>query len=219
MKFCESGLETFHNRFWRCEKRDNNGCRCTNFAVGHAKGHQREDGKIFSAEGFLSSYYSEKQKFLDTVTSTHQALFRYHAHNSERYPGSDRPGDKEARIAGELHMLNTLSKISDFWMLKALPSQQNSSPEVVAYHHQTCFCCLNSLPEHTLRCGHIICQNCLENFSKHSSCGNFFCMSTCPLCKKADPWEPEWKTKVKPPTAGLRILSLDGYVYFLSQWT
>lgn len=115
--------------------------------------------------------------------------------------GTDGYQDEEeaAAMTHLTHTLAPLSKIGTFDLDKTKPPMS----------HTMCFCCLTSCPQHTLYCGHIICQRCLEDYSFLSEDGFYRCLKSCPLCHKASVL---WKTKVRPPTAGLRILSLDGLV-------
>ena len=72
----------------------------------------------------------------------------------------------------------------------------------------TCFTCLRRRPQYNLPCGHCICENCVRSFGRKNqydpwlfevdSC--FFCgLTTCGVT-----------VKTLPPTAGIRVLTLDG---------
>lgn len=71
----------------------------------------------------------------------------------------------------------------------------------------TCFWCLRQCREHTLPCGHGICDTCTQKYGEPfegAECE--FIISNCISCR-----EPTClKIKIKPPTAGPRILSIDG---------
>jgi hypothetical protein len=168
------------------------------------------NGKPFGHGPFVSSYgIQELTLFLGNIHSKVENLFNIlDKHKEEASQGLE---DVDATFAAKLHMLETLSTITHFWMVNGVSTCNNSGVTVASYDHTTCFCCLNDIPLHVLQCGHIICQKCVENYSQASVCGNFLSVSNCPLCyKTGDCWDPSWKAKVKPPTAGLRILSLDG---------
>jgi hypothetical protein len=72
----------------------------------------------------------------------------------------------------------------------------------------TCFPCLRRRPQYNLPCGHCVCENCVRSFGMKNqynpwlfevdSC--FFCsLTTCGVT-----------VKTLPPTAGIRVLTLDG---------
>lgn len=73
--------------------------------------------------------------------------------------------------------------------------------------HLTCLNCLRRRPEHVLSCGHAICDICLQifgsNLEGHESC---FRVNECAICSQ----EVSVIGRVKPVTAGPRILSIDG---------
>ncbi|KAK5093232.1 hypothetical protein LTR70_004875 [Exophiala xenobiotica] len=74
----------------------------------------------------------------------------------------------------------------------------------------TCLCCLRAPPEHALACGHSLCEACLRLFSADVSTKSGACdqvrLETCVICGH----QQGFVVKLKPPTAGIRILSIDG---------
>lgn len=72
--------------------------------------------------------------------------------------------------------------------------------------NETCLYCLRRVPENTLSCGHAICDNCVRNIGHKTS--NFDCqyqIDACMLCHLG-----QLSIGLRPLTAGLRILSVDG---------
>jgi hypothetical protein len=73
---------------------------------------------------------------------------------------------------------------------------------------KSCFCCLMMMPEKVFNCGHSICDVCIRRFGeaprteKHA-----FMFSQCILCGMD---EPPSTYRLIPPSAGIRILSIDG---------
>lgn len=200
--FCEEAQTDFYQRHWPCEKKDKQGSRCVNVASGHTKGHQKHTGRVFAAGEFQSSFNlnpeSERENFLSSVLSELDKLIQK---LRQMQDVDERPADEE-QAAAEIHMLHTLAPSAEIWR-----SELNGTRPAMS--HTTCFCCLASSPEHTLYCGHIICRRCLENYSTLSDDGFYRCLNVCPLCNKQI---YEWKIKAEQPTAGLRVLSLDGLV-------
>ena len=67
----------------------------------------------------------------------------------------------------------------------------------------TCYCCLMEVPEHPLQCGHVLCTGCIKAYGyQHDS--HSVVIEYCPL----------HSIHFKPDYAGVRILSLDGFVMF-----
>jgi hypothetical protein len=100
--------------------------------------------------------------------------------------------EKETLTAVQLHKRN-LENISIDWN--------------TMYSSQLCLACLSRKPEHSLRCGHAICDSCACKFgSKCQQMEYSYRISQCILCQSKD----ELTARLKPPTAGSRLLVLDG---------
>ena len=72
----------------------------------------------------------------------------------------------------------------------------------------TCFCCLRRRPRFGLPCGHCFCENCVKIFGHQSMADPWtFDIDKCFLCsvKMVD-----IHIKLKPETASVRVLSIDG---------
>lgn len=72
----------------------------------------------------------------------------------------------------------------------------------------TCLSCLLRQPEKRLQCGHALCDTCVRTFGSSVSNGlHVFGFDTCPLCGCQ---HSRGNFELIPPTAGIRILTLDG---------
>ncbi|OAL56160.1 FabD/lysophospholipase-like protein, partial [Pyrenochaeta sp. DS3sAY3a] len=72
---------------------------------------------------------------------------------------------------------------------------------------RTCLYCLRRKPEHGLPCGHAICDTCASIFgTKRDHMEYSYQISHCRLCQKPG----DLTIHFKPPTAGSRLLVLDG---------
>ena len=76
--------------------------------------------------------------------------------------------------------------------------------------HSTCFSCLFEPPEHALPCGHILCTSCIRAYG-HAKGRTIVEMDSCPLESLIRPRYGLWRVFIKPASAGIRILTLDGY--------
>ncbi|KAI9766696.1 MAG: hypothetical protein M1840_006340 [Geoglossum simile] len=71
----------------------------------------------------------------------------------------------------------------------------------------TCLFCLRRKPEHMLRCGHAMCDTCACIFGEKTLGVEYhFDVLACVLCQL----EAKLTIKLKPPTAGTRLLTVDG---------
>lgn len=74
--------------------------------------------------------------------------------------------------------------------------------------HRTCWCCLMRMPEKILSCGHAFCNTCIRIFGTNTTLSRHtFRMTTCPLCGARNETAC---FQLMPPTAGVRVLSIDG---------
>lgn len=72
--------------------------------------------------------------------------------------------------------------------------------------NRTCLCCLRRKRENTLTCGHSICDVCVQIFGHKLFNAEYqFQVDQCLLCQSGT-----LEVILKPPTAGVRILSIDG---------
>ena len=73
--------------------------------------------------------------------------------------------------------------------------------------NRTCFFCLRRKPEHVLTCEHTVCDICVILFGLPVAQKEYhYDIEACILCCT----KGRLVAKVKPPTAGARILSIDG---------
>lgn len=72
---------------------------------------------------------------------------------------------------------------------------------------ECCLFCLSGLPRQILECGHRMCDDCVRRFA-HCRAGeeSGFMVKACMICGTAS----LLRVQLKPVTAGVRILSLDG---------
>lgn len=68
-----------------------------------------------------------------------------------------------------------------------------------------CLCCIRRKPEHVLTCGHALCDVCVEIFGNALTKHEYRYELACILCSRGSVI-----ASIKPPTAGIRIISIDG---------
>ncbi|KAI9717977.1 MAG: hypothetical protein M1828_007013 [Chrysothrix sp. TS-e1954] len=74
--------------------------------------------------------------------------------------------------------------------------------------NRSCLCCLMRMPEKVLDCGHALCDVCVRIFGERSCTQKHsYTITTCVLCGVPNQ-SPNFN--FVPPTAGIRILALDG---------
>jgi len=72
---------------------------------------------------------------------------------------------------------------------------------------ECCVFCLTGPPRHVLDCGHSLCDGCVRRFGEaHRYKSSTFFIDTCTMCGASSRLD----IQLKPATAGIRILSIDG---------
>jgi hypothetical protein len=73
--------------------------------------------------------------------------------------------------------------------------------------NKTCLRCLRRRPEHPQPCGHSLCDACVMMLGRDNPGAEYcFNITTCFLCQS----DMNFTARLKPPSAGVRILSIDG---------
>jgi hypothetical protein len=73
--------------------------------------------------------------------------------------------------------------------------------------YKTCLACLQRTPEFKFSCSHMICEYCcVELGQRVDRDPDLFTFATCSLCSE----DCNIQIRIKPATAGLRVLSIDG---------
>lgn len=127
--------------------------------------------------------YGQQHAFIASITPLLECQFRILVLDFE----------KNHRTSAQLHR-ETLANHRQVW--RGLRSEI------------TCFSCLARGPEKGLPCGHAVCEICIQVFG-HSALmePHTFVIDRCPLCGTGF---SDFKAQIKPPTAGIRVLSIDG---------
>lgn len=164
--------------------------RCRNYFIGHEKGHQ------FS----LFDYYLYGEK-----RSSEPSLL------AGEFQCSFKPDDVLLALYPEITRL--LEEVVD--MRSTFSQVAKTSGVTSIASNRTCFTCLSRCPVYILPCQslqHTICEQCAHKFSHDYGQGkSSILLKQCPLGCQFETRKP-WLIRVKPPLAGVRLLSLDGQV-------
>lgn len=73
--------------------------------------------------------------------------------------------------------------------------------------YTSCLACIVRAPEHLLPCGHMMCEQCCILHGETTDADlHLHCLDECPICASTF----TFAVRVKPATAGMRVLSIDG---------
>lgn len=80
---------------------------------------------------------------------------------------------------------------------------------ILCYSYETCLVCLAECPSSPLSCGHSLCEPCVLACGVASPAGSWdITIEQCPLFETLN----ENKFSLRPPTAGIRVLDIEGSV-------
>jgi energy-coupling factor transporter ATP-binding protein EcfA2 len=193
---CDVALEDFCQRYWPCEYVGGRG-RCVNVKAGHIKGHQLKSGQVLAVGNYCSSFSAESYR-----PTFRNNIYRMLAKLLEKLQNATQTTKyMETQEAANIHRDTVLRHF-----FHHLDGPKNF------ISHTACFSCLIAPPEHPLPCGHVLCTSCIRDFGSARG-RTTIDMKYCPLHRKEDPdgqFDGRWPVIVKPPGAGIRVLSLDG---------
>jgi hypothetical protein len=163
----------------------------------HTKGHQTERGTIIGTGPYESDFTWET--FADDwLQLLHDHLSHFHRKVAEQLAYN--PNTTELLEVSNVHLSNVY----------AFYQRLGGAEQFIS--HTACFCCLREMAEHPLSCGHVLCSACVKEYGIARS--STYSLTSCPLHRNAT-FQTPWQVYFKPPLAGVRILSLDGYVALL----
>lgn len=202
MNHLDDALENFCDQHWPCEfVKSGTNVRCVNVRSGHtSKGHQSADGKVFATGEYVSQFSFETfaSRFRDRVYSCLVQLLLELANDC-------RHGEPEDRAAVKMHQKRIMHP---FFRRN---SAEGSKPHAALTSHTACFCCLFGQADHCLPCGHVLCTQCLRAYGEQHE-AHAIRVFGCPMEHIKDQREHVHVIHLKPSSAGIRILTLDGYV-------
>ncbi|KAK6496175.1 hypothetical protein TWF481_002199 [Arthrobotrys musiformis] len=187
---CNDAFNDFLDKHLECS------VRCVNYRVGHkTKGHQDKNGKIIATGDYVATVKPEYiNNFRNLILSSLKSMER---------------GEEKGAIGSEVDIKEELPSVAiahrDKYMVPFYESFGGSGDFV---SHTACLICLFHSPEHHLKCGHIICTPCLQTYGIPQ--GGIVSIASCPMHPKDQKFWPSQMFAVKPPSAGVRVLSLDG---------
>ena len=191
---CSEAIERFREVSWRCEALSS-GERCLNYYVGHSKGHQFAQPTTGRNGSGGASESSTSISAVSLLVGEFQCSFE--------------PGKILEELFSEISRL--LKKDENIELATTLVAKASGVSFVTS--NWTCFTCLAECPVSALPCDglqHTICEQCALRFSdRNGNSQSTVILKRCPLgCYFTK--GSEWRSRVKPPSAGVRLLSLDG---------
>jgi hypothetical protein len=164
---------------------------------GHgSKGHQDKNGRIFADGDYQSEWSFEvlQQEFQCNVYFRLEELL-------ELLNTKKSKGGKEDSLAAEIHRDDVMA-----WFYRHVSSGRKTEK----YNsHSVCFCCLSEPPEHALPCGHVLCTDCVKTYGERRNKIEIE-MQGCPLETTSTQLYQSWRIYLKPESAAVRVLTLDG---------
>ncbi|KAF5534140.1 calcium-independent phospholipase A2, partial [Fusarium phyllophilum] len=179
------GLEQFRDCSWRCEEQDHHGQRrCKNYFESHRKGHQFD----LMDDPSPAPGASVENMFV----GGHKCSF-----NPAEF--IDNLWEELSKINPRASPTKKLASCADKCGIKDVTTQR------------TCLACLSNTPTNMLPCKpkqHGICEECIKRYNPGVGEVSTIRINACPLgCLFTT---TPWTIRVKPETAGARILALDG---------
>lgn len=202
---CVAALEHFCDENWPCNFVTKKGKACVNMKSSHlAKGHQNAHGRVIAAGPYQSAFsvfnFADQWKvFLKSRLQEIETEFQ--EKRNAILPKKDDPiSINDRALAYSVHKKNMGQFFRSY--------DGYTASKFVSL--TTCYCCLMEVPEHPLQCGHVLCTGCIRAYGyQHDS--HSMSMDYCPLHPDARFNKP-WIIHFKPDYAGVRVLTLDGYV-------
>lgn len=178
-------LEEFWKTRCRCEEMLH-GNRCMNYHNTHTKGHQF---LIRNAENVKLGDF--KSGFADTM--------------------EDRNKEFHDCLQTFLGDRNTIPGRNKWSVNMSTESKKCGIEQIVS--NRTCLTCLFRTPIHLLPCNHSLCDECAVDLNRsYLQDDHVLELSSCPLGCQWSARLNKFTITRKPTQAGVRILSLDGYV-------
>jgi hypothetical protein len=184
--------DSFCSQWLRCDYKKS-GFECCNTPASHQKGHQADNGKILSRNGRYQDPFDTGTFFSYWIDRIRNDI------NSQNQRLEHGHGEYKERIF-KLHtpiMANLYKSLSPTKLFKS---------------HSTCLCCVKKVPEHILPCGHILCKDCVRAYGRNMGETGTVELDCCPLHPQP-PFHSTARIQFKPREAGVRCLSLEGYVF------
>jgi hypothetical protein len=176
--------------------------RCSLVKLAHGtKGHQLKDGHYFAYGDYVSSFSvdSHRSSILNRV------YFRLHR-LLERLSNYNRARLDENQGAAIIHRNE---------VLRPFIVEAEEQGLTIFKRSRFCVSCLFKTAAHTMPCGHSFCKECSRAYGIHRS-RTIVELHECSLHSRSYVLPQRQTIYIKPEMAGIRILSLDEYVYIRS---
>ena len=171
-----------------------------------AKGHQNAKGKVISQGNYTSQFSSSSFRL------RWQSMIKDHLQRMEHALAEEKSRRFRASYSGYEEMAYDLhrGRMESFYQSFEHYTANSFSSLT------TCFSCLMEVPQHPLQCGYTLCTACIRAYGRQND-RNSVLVDYCPLHVNSTRNMCSWTVQFKPDYAGVRVLTLDGYVNWLSR--
>lgn len=205
-KNCSKAIELYQSKFQPCAFEFSDGSRCVNVSVVHTDHHQSSKGLSYTGKIDLSDYVEDRSDTVQSIKRTFIDLYKdLHSSMASESTLTKPLLARVTELRREILGSNRLSRTETLTPLDSTPK----SFWARAKSTTTCFACLQSVPDHTLPCGHALCDECVKDFGKPLQLRHYyFALDECILCHGR--FEEPQVVKLIPRCSGVRVLTLDG---------
>ncbi|KAK4198920.1 putative lysophospholipase-like protein [Triangularia verruculosa] len=193
---------------WPCEYRDpKTGLRCVNVVKGHGKGHQDMRANILSRGKYQATPGFSFEEYCDVFRDRTYFILENLMLDLARYRNKrENFHVSEAQAAAKIHRDTILTT---FFQRVDHPDKRGEGAGPLT-SHTVCFCCFLKPAEHPLPCGHMLCEQCIFAYGEVDSNTATVTLHQCPIEGAEETWSQPHTIRVKPQSAGIRVMSLDG---------
>lgn len=203
---CSKAIELYQSRFQPCAFEFSDRSKCVSVSIVHADHHQNWKGLRYTGKMDFSDYVEDRSATVQSIKQTFISLYK--DLHSSMASESTLTKSRLARVIGlrrEILGSNRLSRTETLTYLDSTPKSFWARAKSTA----TCFACLQSVPDHTLPCGHALCDDCVKDFGSPLPLRHYcYTLDECILCHGR--FDKPQVVKLIPRCSGIRVLTLDG---------
>jgi hypothetical protein len=200
---CSEAFQNFHDRHWTCEAQINPSATRASLRRSGSDINLR-GGSLVRCVNTLKGHREKGHQF--PTTSTREGYRQLLGRFQSTFQHDDLVRDLKAEVR-RLQSERDLPSIRQSLLERARATGLSQLKS-----NTTCYICFCRMPTHSLPCGHSFCDHCLQALNENPDREeeHVIILHTCPL--HVGNSHRELIFRLKPRNAGVRILTLDGYV-------